>query len=153
MVRQPDTHYAKGPEGNIAYQVLGDGAIDLVIVPGWFSHIDVQWGMPLWRSFVEEWASFARVIMYDKLGTGLSDPLDGVPTLESRGDDLMDAADSRRAALFGFSEGGPISVLFAATHPKRVHSLILYGTLAGGPSMAMAQRRGHGGWTFWPESA
>jgi class 3 adenylate cyclase len=76
------------------------------------------------------------VIMYDKLGTGLSDPLDGMPTLESRVDDLravMDAADSRRAALFGFSEGGPISVLFAATHPQRVHSLILYGTLAGGP--------------------
>lgn len=136
MVRQPDTHYAKGPEGNIAYQVVSDGPIDLVIVPGWFSHLDVQWGTPLWRSFVEELASFARVIMYDKLGTGLSDPLDGMPTLESRVDDLravMDATDSQQPALFGFSEGGPISVLFAATHPQWVHSLILYGTLAGGP--------------------
>ena len=136
MVRQRDTHYAKGPEGNIAYLVVGDGPIDLVIVPGWFSHLDVQWGSPLWRSFVEELASFARVILYDKLGTGLSDPLDGMPTLESRVDDLravLDVTDSQRAALFGISEGGPISALFAATHPTRVHSLILYGTLAGGP--------------------
>ena len=136
MVRQPDTHYAKGPEGNIAYQVVGDGPINLVVVPGWFTHLDVQWGSPLWRSFVCELASFARVVLYDKLGTGLSDPCDGMPTLEGRIDDLravMDATDSQRAALFGNSEGGPISVLFTATYPERVHSLILYGTLAGGP--------------------
>jgi pimeloyl-ACP methyl ester carboxylesterase/class 3 adenylate cyclase len=133
MVRQPETRYAKGPEGNIAYQVVGDAPIDLAIVPGWFSHVDMLWGDPGWTTFVGELASFARVILYDKRGTGLSDPVDGVPTLESRADDLravLDAAGSERAALFGFSEGGPISVLFAATYPQRVDALILYGTYA-----------------------
>jgi pimeloyl-ACP methyl ester carboxylesterase len=123
MVRQPETRYAKGPEGNIAYQVVGDGPMDLVVVPGWFSHVDMLWGDPGWASFVGEFASFARVILYDKRGTGLSDPVDGVLTLESRVDDLravLDAAGSERAALFGFSEGGPISVLFAASYPERV---------------------------------
>lgn len=137
MVRQPDTHYAKGPEGNVAYQVVGDGPRDLVVVPGWISHIDKQWENPLWRAYVNELASYARVILYDKCGTGLSDPIDGVPTVENRADDLravMDAAGCDSAALFGFSEGGPISVLFAATHPERVRALILYGTGAGGPS-------------------
>jgi pimeloyl-ACP methyl ester carboxylesterase len=83
MVRQPETGYAKGPEGNIAYQVVGDGPMDLVVVPGWFSHVDMLWGDPGWATFVGEFASFARVILYDKRGTGLSDPVDGVPTLES----------------------------------------------------------------------
>ena len=135
MVRQPETRYAEGPEGNIAYQVVGDGPMDLVVVPGWFSHVDMLWGDPGWASFVGDFASFARVILYDKRGTGLSDPVDGVPTLESRIDDLravLDAAGSERAALFGFSEGGPISVLFAASYPQRVSALILYGTYAGG---------------------
>ena len=134
MVDQPQTHYAKGPEGDIAYQVVGDGPMDLVVVPGWFSHIDLQWDNPLWRTYIGELASFARVILYDKRGTGLSDPVDGVPTVENRVDDLravMDAAGSERAALFGFSEGGPISLLFAATYPERVRALILYGTGAG----------------------
>lgn len=135
MVRQPETRYAKGPEGNLAYQVVGDGPTDLVIVPGWFSHVDMLWGDPGWVSFVGELASFARVILYDKLGTGLSDPVNGVPTLESRADDLravLDAAGSDRAALFGFSEGGAISVLFAATYPERVRALVLYGAYAAG---------------------
>jgi pimeloyl-ACP methyl ester carboxylesterase len=135
MVEQPQTHYAKGPEGNIAYQVAGDGPVDLVIVPGWFSHVDLLWNDPGWPAFVGELASFARVILYDKLGTGLSDPVDTVPTLESRADDLravMDAAGCERVALFGFSEGGPISVLFAATYPERVRTLVLYGTFATG---------------------
>jgi class 3 adenylate cyclase len=135
MAQQPETRYAKGPEGNIAYQIVGDGPIDLVVVPGWFSHVDMLWGDPGWVTFVGELASFARVILYDKRGTGLSDPVDGVPTLESRADDLravLDAAGSDRAALFGFSEGGPISVLFAASHPQRVRALILYGTYASG---------------------
>jgi pimeloyl-ACP methyl ester carboxylesterase len=133
VVRQPETRYAKGPEGNIAYQVVGDGPIDLVVVPGWFSHVDMLWGDPGWTAFVGQLASFARVILYDKRGTGLSDPVDGVPTLESRADDLravMDAAGSDRAALFGFSEGGPISVMLAASYPERVRALILYGTYA-----------------------
>ena len=112
MFDPPPTHYAKGPEGEIAYQVVGDGPMDLVVVPGWISHIDLQWDNPLWRTYIGELASFARVILYDKRGTGLSDPLDGVPTVESRADDLravMDAAGVERAALFGFSEGGPIT--------------------------------------------
>jgi class 3 adenylate cyclase/pimeloyl-ACP methyl ester carboxylesterase len=135
MVRQPETRYAKGPEGNLAYQIVGDGPTDLVIVPGWFSHVDLLWGDPGWVSFVGALASFARVILYDKLGTGLSDPVDGVPTLESRADDLravLDAANSDRSALFGFSEGGAISVLFAATYPERVRALVLYGAFAAG---------------------
>ena len=135
MVRQPQTRYAKGPEGNIAYQVVGDGPRDLVVVPGWFSHVDLLWGDPGWTTFIGQLASFARVILYDKRGSGLSDPIDGVPTLESRADDLrtvLDAAGSNRAVLFGFSEGGPISVLFAATYPERVHAVVLYSSFAHG---------------------
>src|ERR1700758_1553980 len=135
MAQQPETRYAKGPEGNIAYQIVGEGPIDLVVVPGWFSHVDMLWCDPGWVTFVGELAAFARVILYDKRGTGLSDPVDGVPTLESRVDDLravLDAAGSDRAALFGFSEGGPISVMLAATCPKRVRALILYGTYVNG---------------------
>ncbi len=135
MAQLPVTRYAKGPEGNVAYQVVGDGPIDLVVVPGWFSHVDMLWGDPGWKTFIEELASFARVILYDKRGTGLSDPVDGVPTLESRTDDLravLDAAGSQRAALFGYSEGGPISILFAASYPERVRALILFGTYANG---------------------
>jgi len=134
-VRQPQTRYARGPEGNIAYQVVGDGWIDLVVVPGWLSHVDMLWNDPGWVSFLDDLASFARVILYDKLGSGLSDPVGGVPTLESRADDLravLDAVGSTRAVLFGYSEGGPISVLFAASYPERVRALVLYGTYASG---------------------
>jgi len=102
MVEQPQTRYAKGPEGNIAYQVVGDGPMDLVIVPGWISHVDMMWSDPAWLTFLGELASFARVILYDKRGTGLSDPVDAVPTLESRADDLrsvLEAAGSERVAL------------------------------------------------------
>jgi class 3 adenylate cyclase len=135
MAQLPQTQYAQGPGGDIPYQVVGDGPMDLVVVPGWFSHVDLLWNHPGWASFIGDFASFSRVILYDKLGTGLSDPVDAVPTLECRVDDLravMDAADSQRAALFGLSEGGPISMLFAATYPKRVQALILYGTYACG---------------------
>ncbi|OBK71088.1 adenylate/guanylate cyclase domain-containing protein [Mycobacterium sp. 1274761.0] len=135
MVRTPDTHYAKGPSGNIAYQVIGKGPIDLVVVPGWCSHIDKHWEDPAWRAYMGELTSFARLIIYDKPGTGLSDPVDGVPTVENRADDLrtvLDACGSARAAVLGYSEGGVIATLFAATHPERVSALILYGTGAGG---------------------
>jgi pimeloyl-ACP methyl ester carboxylesterase/class 3 adenylate cyclase len=135
MLTMPDTRYAKGPSGAIAYQVIGSGPMDLVIVPGWFSHIDKGWERPAWRTYIEEFVSFARVIIYDKSGTGLSDPVDGVPTVESRADDLravLDAARSERTAVFGFSEGGVIATLFAATYPERVSALILFGTGAGG---------------------
>ena len=100
-------------------------------------------GRSPWRTFIGELVSFARVILYDKRGTGLSDPVDGVPTVENRVDDLravMDAAESGRAALFGFSEGGPISLLFAATYPERVRALILYGTGVGSTDLAVQAR-------------
>jgi class 3 adenylate cyclase len=135
MVKLPETRYAKGPNGNLAYQVVGDGPMDLVVVPGWFSHVDLLWNDPGWATFVGDLASFARVILYDKLGTGLSDPIDTAPTLESRVDDLvavLNAAASERPALFGFSEGGAISVLFAASFPERVRALVLYSCFANG---------------------
>ena len=135
MAQLPQTQYAKGPGGDIAYQVVGDGPMDLVVVPGWFSHVDMLWNHPGWTSFIGDFVSFSRVILYDKLGTGLSDPIDRVPTLESRIDDLravLDAVGSERTAMFGFSEGGPIAMLFAATYPERVRALVLYGTYANG---------------------
>jgi class 3 adenylate cyclase len=135
MARTPETHYAKGPGGDIAYQVVGDGPIDLVVVPGWISHVDLLWADPGWSKFMAELAAFARIIQYDKLGTGASDPIVEVPTLESRADELhavLDAAGSDRPAFFGFSQGGPISVMFAASYPERVRALILFGTFVNG---------------------
>jgi class 3 adenylate cyclase len=135
MARTPETHYAKSPGGDIAYQVVGDGPIDLVIVPGWLSHVDLLGADPGWSTFIAEFASFARVIQYDKLGTGASDPIVEVPTLESRADELLavlDAAGSDRPAFFGFSQGGPISVMFAASYPQRVRALIIFGSFVSG---------------------
>jgi class 3 adenylate cyclase len=135
MARTPQTHYAKGPGGDIAYQVVGDGPMDLVVVPGWISHVDIMWADRGWTRFNEELASFARVILYDKLGTGLSDPIVELPTIESRADELLavlDAAGSDRPALFGISAGGPTSVMFAASYPERVAALALYGSFANG---------------------
>ena len=107
MVPQPEKHYVKGPEGNIAYQVFGDGPIDLVIVPGWLSHVDLLWQEPGWVTLMSELTSFARVIRYDKIGTGLPDPLRREATLENRTDEILtvlDAVDSQRPAMLGFSE-------------------------------------------------
>jgi pimeloyl-ACP methyl ester carboxylesterase len=107
----------------------------LVIVPGWLSQIDMLWGDRGSATFVGELASFARVVLYDKRGAGLSDPVNGVPTLESRVDDLravLDAAGSEWAALFGIFDGGPTSMRFAATYPERVRAMVLYGTFASG---------------------
>jgi class 3 adenylate cyclase len=135
MARKPETHYAKGPGGDIAYQVVGDGPMDLVVVPGWISHVDLMWSVSAYARFNEELASFARVILWDKLGTGLSDPIVEPPTLESRADEVravLDAAGSDRPALFGISMGGPISVMFAASYPERVSALVLYGSYANG---------------------
>jgi pimeloyl-ACP methyl ester carboxylesterase len=135
VVKQPETRYAKGPGGNIAYQVVGDGPMDLVVIQGWMSHVDLMWGDPGWVTFVSQLASFARVILYDKRGTGLSDPIDAIPTLEDRVDDLravLDAAGSDRTAIFGFSEGGPIGILLAATYPERVRALVILGSYACG---------------------
>jgi pimeloyl-ACP methyl ester carboxylesterase len=128
----PATRYAKSGDTSIAYQVVGDGPLDLVLVLGFATHIELQWESPAFARFFERISSFSRLIIFDKRGTGLSDPITEVPTLEQRVDDVravMDAAGSERAALFGISEGGPMSVLFAATHPDRVTALVLYGAM------------------------
>ena len=132
---QPETHYAKSGNVNIAYQVTGSGSLDLVLVPGWVSHVEHAWEEPSFSGFLHRLASFSRLIFLDRRGTGLSDPVAGLPTLEERMDDVravMDAAGSERAALFGISEGGPMCSLFAATYPKRTTALVLYGTMARG---------------------
>jgi pimeloyl-ACP methyl ester carboxylesterase len=131
----PETRYAKSGDVNIAYQVVGDGPLDLVYVPGWISNVELMWEEPAHAHVLDRLASFSRLILFDKRGTGLSDPvpLDRLPTLEGRMDDVravMDAVDCGQAALFGFSEGGLMSVLFAATYPERITALILYGVFA-----------------------
>jgi len=131
----PQTHYARTGEVNIAYQVVGDGPLDLVFVPGFISHLDLQWADPRIARFLEKLASFSRLIMFDKRGTGLSDPVAAPAPLEDRMDDVravMDVAGSERAVLFGLSEGGPMSVLFAATYPERTRALVLCGTFPTG---------------------
>jgi pimeloyl-ACP methyl ester carboxylesterase/class 3 adenylate cyclase len=128
----PETKYVTSVGGvNIAYQIVGDGPFDLVFVPGFISHLDLQWADPRIARFLNKLASFSRLILFDKRGTGLSDPVAGPPALDERMEDVhavMDAAGSQRAALFGLSEGGPMSVLFAATYPERTRALVLCGT-------------------------
>jgi pimeloyl-ACP methyl ester carboxylesterase len=129
---QPETRYAKSGDVNIAYQVVGDGPIDLVWVPGFISHVEVGWEDPSFARFFQRLASFSRLILFDKRGTGLSDRVSvkELSTLEQRMDDVravMDAVGSERAALLGYSEGGPMCALFAATYPERTSALVLYG--------------------------
>jgi class 3 adenylate cyclase len=129
----PETKYARSHGVHIAYQVFGHGPPDLVFAPGWASHIEYAWEEPMYARYLERLGSFSRVIWFDKRGTGLSDRMTGFPILEERMDDLtaiMDAAGSKRASLLGLSEGGSMSALFAAMHPERVVSLILYGAFA-----------------------
>ncbi|MGJ7510996.1 adenylate/guanylate cyclase domain-containing protein [Variovorax sp. GT1P44] len=129
----PTTHYAKSGGVNIAYQVIGDGPLDLVVVPGWVSNIDVFWEEPALNRMLTRLASFSRVILFDKRGTGLSDRVSDMPSLEVRMDDVravMDAAGSQRAALYGYSEGGAMCALFAATYPDRASALIMCGSFA-----------------------
>jgi pimeloyl-ACP methyl ester carboxylesterase len=135
MPLEPETRYAQSTGGSIAYQVVGEGPLDLVIISGWLSHVDLIWRDPGWERFIGALASFSRVILFDPRGCGLSDPIDRPPTLELRADDLravLDAAGSERAALFGLSMGGPLGVMFAASHPERTSALVLYGTYATG---------------------
>jgi pimeloyl-ACP methyl ester carboxylesterase len=132
---RPETRYALSGDVHVAYQVIGDGPRDLVYVPGWFSHVEAMWDRPDISSFLSRLSSFARLIVFDKRGSGMSDPMsaDSPPTLEQRMDDLravMDAAESERASLLAVSEGGSMSLLFAASHPERVSALVLYGTYA-----------------------
>ena len=125
--------YARSGDVNIAYQVTGDGSFDLVLVHGFFSHLEIDWELPALAHFHDRLGSFSRLIRFDKRGTGLSDRGVGLPDFETRMDDVravMDAVGSDSAALCGYSEGGPMSVLFAATYPERVRALVLYGTYA-----------------------
>ena len=127
--------YAKSGDVNIAYQVTGDGPFDLVLVSGFVSHLDNDWDHPASAHLLERLSAFARLIRFDKRGTGLSDRTVGLPDLETRMDDVravMDAAESETAALFGYSEGGPMSMLYAATYPERVRALALYGRTPSG---------------------
>jgi pimeloyl-ACP methyl ester carboxylesterase len=129
----PETRYARSGDVNIAYQVVGDAPRDLVLVPGWVSNIEVFWEHPTVARFLQRLASFARLILFDKRGTGLSDRLGALPNLETRMDDVravLDAVGSERAALFGYSEGGGMCALFAATYPARTSGLIMYGSYA-----------------------
>jgi pimeloyl-ACP methyl ester carboxylesterase len=116
MREAPHTHYTRNGDANIAYQVVGDGPIDLFFVQGWFSHLDYMWEMPASREFFGGLARFSRLITYDKRGTGLSDPVERAGSYADRFDDMravMDAAETERPVICGLSEGGIISALFA----------------------------------------
>jgi pimeloyl-ACP methyl ester carboxylesterase len=132
---QPETRYARSGDLNIAYQVTGEGPRDLVYVPGWVSNIEMMWEEPAMAHFLERLASFSRLILFDKRGTGLSDRVsnDELPTLEQRMDDVravLEAVGSERTVLFGHSEGGNMCVLYAATYPERTVALVTLGCFA-----------------------
>jgi pimeloyl-ACP methyl ester carboxylesterase len=129
----PETTYARSGDVHIAYQVFGEGDFDLVLVPGFITHVELVWENAAAARYLERLASFARVIIYDRRGSGLSDPVPEAPTLEQRMDDVravMDAAGSERAVLLGISEGVSMSILFAATYPERVQALVCWGGMA-----------------------
>jgi pimeloyl-ACP methyl ester carboxylesterase/class 3 adenylate cyclase len=128
---RPETRYARSGDVSIAYQVVGDGPFDLVFAPGFVSNVEYGWEEPTLERFYRRLASFCRLIIFDKRGTGLSDRVTGVPDLETRMDDvraIMDAVASDRAAVLGYSEGAAMAALFAATYPERTAALVLYGT-------------------------
>lgn len=130
---KPLTKYAKSSDINIAYQVVGKGSVDLIYVPGWVSNIDAMWEDPKISYFLNRLIKFTRLSLFDKRGTGLSDRVSALSTLEERMEDItsvMDAADSEKAILFGHSEGGTVSSLFAATYPQRTVALITFGIFA-----------------------
>jgi pimeloyl-ACP methyl ester carboxylesterase len=131
----PETRYARSGDVNIAYQVVGEGPLDVVWVQGWVSNVEAMWDVPPMARFVERLASFSRVILFDKRGTGLSDPVpeEKLPSLEVRMQDLhavLDSVGSERAALLGHSEGGNMCLLFAATYPERTAALITFSVYA-----------------------
>ncbi|HEU5286819.1 MAG TPA: alpha/beta fold hydrolase, partial [Candidatus Limnocylindria bacterium] len=127
-----ETHYAKSGSIHVAYQVTGDGPLDLIWSPGALSHVEMAWENPYQRRFIERLSSFSRLVRFDKRGTGMSDPVSGAPTMDERIDDVravLDAVGSESAHLFGVSEGGSMTMLFAATFPDRTRSLSLWGAL------------------------
>lgn len=132
---RPKTQYAKCGDLNIAYQVVGNGPLDIIYVPGWVSNLDYGWMYARTAHVFERLSAFARLILFDKRGTGLSDRNVGFPTLDDRMEDVhavMDAVGSKRAALIGTSEGGNLCMLFAATYPERTAALVLHGSFAKG---------------------
>lgn len=136
MTEVPETRYARTPEGGcVAYQVVGEGPLDVVYLATWWGHVDGRWEEPTFARFLRRLASFSRLILFDKRGTGASDPLpaSGLVTWEDWIDDIravMDAVGSQRAALIGVADGGPISMLFGATYPQRTNALVLFNTSA-----------------------
>jgi class 3 adenylate cyclase len=133
MAEIPSTHYVKSDDVHIAYQVIGEGSFDLLFVPGFVSNIETIWQSPEQSAFFRRLASFSRLILFDKRGTGMSDRSSQIFTLEQRMHDvqaILDAVGSKRAALFGISEGGPMSLLYTATYPDRTSALVLYGSYA-----------------------
>ena len=129
----PETRYAKSGGVHIAYQVVGAGAIDLVLIPGAFSHVEHQWDDPGFARFLDRLASFSRLIVFDARGAGLSDKAVDLPPMEEQMDDVLavlDAAGSSSAAFLGISQAGPMAILFAASHPARTKALVLYGAHA-----------------------
>ena len=143
---RPETKYAQSGDVYVAYQVFGDGPFDLVVAPGFFSNIEYGWELESWAAFYRGLASFARVIVFDKRGSGVSDPVSGAPLFEERMDDIravMDAAGSERAALHGAADGAALALLFAATYPDRAAALLLHGPRVRGswaPDYPWAQR-------------
>jgi len=132
----PVTRYAKSGDVHVAYQVFGSGSIDLVFAPGFISHIEHYWDHPDLARWLLRLGSFARVVLFDTRGTGLSDPIPEVPSLEQRMDDVravMDTVGIESAAQLGISEGGALATLFAATYPERCQRLVLYGAFARSP--------------------
>jgi pimeloyl-ACP methyl ester carboxylesterase len=132
----PETRYALSGDVNIAYQVMGAGPVDIIMVPGFVSHVEFMHELAGYTAFLRRLSTFARVVTFDKRGQGLSDRISGAPSLEQRMDDVravMDEIGSQRAVIVGFSEGAAMSVLFAATYPERVVQLILFGGFAAAP--------------------
>ena len=135
MIAVPETRYARSEYGNIAYQVTGDGPIDVVFVGDWMNHVEWQWEEPRHARFLARLASFSRLILFDKRGTGMSDPvpLEELPTLEQWMDDVktvIDAAGAEQVALVAHAAGGAMAMLFAATYPERVSGLVLLSSFA-----------------------
>ena len=133
----PETRYAKSGEVHIAYQVVGDGPVDLVFIPGLFTHVEHQWDEPTFARFLGRLASFSRLIVFDARGAGLSDQAHELPPMEDQIDDLLavlDAIGSSSAAIFGMSQAGPMAILFAASYPERTRAIVLYGLIRVTPA-------------------